>query len=191
MVLTTEFFLATYPNVFKATVKKLKMRFNSNYHSCEDAVSEAALQIFTSLKLGTKNIISVDSYLYLIASRRLTDSIRKDKLCFPEVIPQYPLGINNDFQVENVTDVFETLVSAITHLSPMEQLTIIEQYDALPIVCNSEESRLLLVSFKNREPKKAKQLAKEFGTTATNIRQIRHRGMTYLKARCQNQWTYV
>ncbi len=105
MLLTNTLFTTHYTQLFCTTVKKLQGRFGTyaNLNDYEEATSRASLDILESLtERPSIEVSSMESYLYMIALRRLIDFKRGSKrLVYPENLPvvavekpkNYPLSI--------------------------------------------------------------------------------------------------
>lgn len=91
MLLTNTLFTTHYTRLFCLTVKKLQGRFGTyaNLNDYEEATSRASLDILESLtRCASIDVSSMESYLYMIALRRLIDFKRGSKrLVFPEKLP--------------------------------------------------------------------------------------------------------
>jgi DNA-directed RNA polymerase specialized sigma24 family protein len=91
MKLTNTLFATHYPRVFRLTVNKLKAHYlgYGSYQDYQDAASKATTQILENLLVTPSiEITSIESYFYMIASRRFVDAKRSSKrFVYPENMP--------------------------------------------------------------------------------------------------------
>ncbi len=183
MLVTNTLFTTHYTRLFCLTVQKLKNRFGTyaNLNDYEEATSRASLDILESLmNRPAVEAYSMESYIYMIASRRLIDLKRSNKrLVFPENMPvvatekpkNYPLSI-------------EVLPSVLNDI-PDEMLCLIDlKYRVLPSKTLKTMSLSAINQHQNQPCLNYKSIALQLGVEKEGaLRQRFSRLKPLLKAR--------
>ena len=183
MLLTDTSFTTHYTRLFCSTVKKLQNRFGTyaNLNDYEEATSRASLDILESLtNRPSIEAHSMESYLYMIALRRLIDFKRGSKrLVYPENLPVVAAEKSKSTPLS-----IDALSSVLNEVSDDMLYLIDLKYRVLPSKTLKNMSLSAINQHQNQPCLNYKAIAQELGIEKEGaLRQRFNRLKPLLKAR--------